>query len=90
MIKLDNLGDNKSYEHFMKGQSPLGELQNETESRKLYRIKNKEKTRRKYLLGWDHIVTLVWVRKPRVDSAGVSFPDILHVATQGGDVPSWA
>lgn len=32
---------------------------------RFYRIKNKEKTRRKYLIAWGHTVALVWVEKPQ-------------------------
>ena len=32
-------------------------------ARSFYRIKNKEGNNRKYLIGWGHIVSLVWGEK---------------------------
>lgn len=45
------------------------EVQNGAENKKLYWIKNKEKTDRICLIGWGHIVNLVWDEKAQVDLA---------------------
>lgn len=45
------------------------ELQNGAGDKKLYWIKKKEETDRNYLIGWGHIVNLVWDEKTRVDLA---------------------
>lgn len=34
-----------------------------------YRIKNKTEKKRKHLIGWGHVVTLLGVRRPRVGLA---------------------
>lgn len=45
------------------------EGQNGAEDKKLYWIKNKEETDRNALIGWGHVVNLVWDEKARVGLA---------------------